>query len=232
MIWFTCKQCGKTHGRPEGSVGSMIFCDCGQGNTVPWESTVAEPETPPAPAAPTAGSTTPIPLRPEDDLPQILPRVRRRPGRRQSDPAYCLNHETVASQHKCWDCGEAFCADCVVTLQGTLLCGPCKNYRVRRLLRPPRLSGLALTSALLALVSGPLVFCLYPFAAASGALLLSLLALVPQLVAFVLGALALRSTEADTQRSGRSLAITGMVTAAVVGVLTVVATVFVHRPLG
>ena len=52
MIWFTCKQCGKTHGRPENSVGSLVFCECGAGNTVPWESTVAEPEQPAAaPAA-------------------------------------------------------------------------------------------------------------------------------------------------------------------------------------
>lgn len=228
MIWFTCKQCGKAHGRPESSAGSMIFCDCGQGNLVPWESTIAEPATPPASATP----ATPIPVRVDEELPQVLPPRRRRSGRRRPDPAFCLNHETVASQHKCPDCGEAFCGDCVLALQGTTLCGPCKNYRVRKLLRPSRLSGLALTSVLLAFVSGPLAFCIYPFADLSGMSLLGLLALLPQLVAFVLGALALRSTESDTQRSGRSLAITGMVTAAVVGVLTTVMTVMMHRPSG
>jgi hypothetical protein len=230
MIWFTCKKCGKTHGRPESSVGSMIFCDCGQGNVVPWESTAAAPETPPVQAA--TAPPTPILLREESDLPEILPRVRRRSGRYRPDSAYCLNHETVPSQHKCPDCGEAFCSDCVLTLQGTTMCGPCKNYRVRRMMRPPRLSGFALASALLALLTGPLVFCLYPFAASSDASYLSLFALVPQIVAFGLGALALRSTETDAQRSGRSLAITGMVTAAVAGVLTVVMSVFVVRPLG
>src|SRR5262249_16114600 len=46
MIWFSCKQCGKVHGRAENSAGTLVFCDCGQGNTVPWESTAAEPEEP------------------------------------------------------------------------------------------------------------------------------------------------------------------------------------------
>jgi hypothetical protein len=87
-------------------------------------------------------------------------------------------------------------------------------------------------SAVLALVTGPLAFCLYPFAVSSGTALLSLLALVPQLAALVLGGLALRATESGAHRSGRSLAITGMVTAVVASVLTLVATVFVQRPIG
>jgi hypothetical protein len=228
MIWFTCRQCGKAHGRPESSVGSMIFCECGQGNTVPWESTIAAPETPSAPAQ--SSAPVAIPLQVEDELPQILPQVRRRSTRRQPDPAFCLNHETVPSQHKCPDCGEAFCADCVLTFQDTTLCGPCKNYRVRRMMRPPQLSGFALTSVLLALMTGPLIFC--PFAVSSVSSLWGLLGLLPQLVAFGLGALALRTTETDAQRSGRSLAITGMVTAAVACVLTLLVTVFAQRPLG
>jgi hypothetical protein len=251
MIWFQCKQCGKTHGRPDNSVGSMIFCECGQGLVVPWESTVAAPVTLSASAAPltlpsspggggrgegeggaAAPMPTAIPLEKESGLPEILPRVRRRWSRRRPDPAYCLNHETVASQHKCPDCGEAFCGDCVLTFQGTTLCGPCKNYRARRMVRPPRLSGLALSSALLALITGPLVFCLSPFAVSSGTSLLSLLALLPQLLALGLGALALRATETDAKCSGRSLAITGMVTAGVSCVLTLAVSIFVNRPLG
>ena len=46
MIWFTCKKCGKTHNRPDTAAGTMIFCACGNGNTVPWESTASEPATP------------------------------------------------------------------------------------------------------------------------------------------------------------------------------------------
>jgi hypothetical protein len=220
MIWFTCGQCGKAHGRPEGSVGSMIFCECGQGNVVPWESTTVAPE-----AAPPVAMPAPVPAPQRSDLPEILPRVRRRAGPRRPNPAYCLNHDSIASQHKCADCGEAFCDDCVLTVQGALLCGPCKNFRVRRLLRPPRLSGFALASVLIALVSGP--FCL--LLALTGIAWLTLLALLPQLVALVLGALALRTTETDTQRSGRSLAITGMVSAAVAGVLMLL--MIVHQPM-
>jgi hypothetical protein len=229
MIWFTCNKCGKALGRPENSIGAMIFCDCGQGLTVPWDSTIAAPEPVASPSVPAA---TAIPLENQSDLPEILPRARRRPGRRVADPAYCLNHETVPSQHKCPDCGEAFCADCVLTFQGMMVCGPCKNYRIRRLLRPAQLSGYALASVLLAVITGPMVFCLYPLAQSSGTSVLSFLALVPQLLALLLGALGLRSTEADARRSGRSLAITGIVAAGVACVLTLVGSVFVNRPLG
>jgi hypothetical protein len=236
MIWFTCKQCGKTHGRPESSIGSMIFCDCGQGNLVPWESTTTEPETPlatePPPVPPAAEVPTATPLPVSDALPEIPVRMGRRAGRRQRDPAFCFNHEAVASRHTCPDCGEAFCGDCVVTLQGATLCGPCKNYRIRKLTRPSRVSGMAVTSALMALLTCPLAICLCALAVSSRASWLGLLALAPQVAAFAFGALALRSTEADAQRSGRSLAITGMTTAVVAGVLTVVVAVLVTRPLG
>ena len=46
MIWFTCRQCGKRHVRPEAECGTLVFCECGQGNRVPWQSTVAEEEAP------------------------------------------------------------------------------------------------------------------------------------------------------------------------------------------
>jgi hypothetical protein len=183
------------------------------------------------PAAAPATAAAPPP-REDADLPEILPRVRRRSGRHRPDPAYCLNHDTVPSQHKCPDCGESFCADCVLTLQGATLCGPCKNYRVRRLLRPPRMSGFALASVLVAMLTGPLVLCLAALGDPSRMLALILILLVPQIAAFLLGAMGLRTTETDPQRSGRSLAITGMVTAGVACVVTLVVTVFAHRPLG
>ena len=46
MIWFQCKKCGKTHSRPDSSAGTMIFCNSGHGNTIPWESTATEPAAP------------------------------------------------------------------------------------------------------------------------------------------------------------------------------------------
>src|SRR5271169_2112243 len=65
MIWFTCKKCGKTHGRADNSAGTMIFCDCGAGNTVPWESTTAEPAAPlPVASAPRAPDLAPMQFEP------------------------------------------------------------------------------------------------------------------------------------------------------------------------
>ncbi|MBI2194631.1 MAG: YIP1 family protein [Planctomycetes bacterium] len=43
----------------------------------------------------------------------------------------CVNHPLVADIAQCAQCGKALCADCVVTLEGRELCGPCKNQAVR-----------------------------------------------------------------------------------------------------
>src|SRR6267378_4792578 len=145
MIWFACKQCGKRHGRPDEAAGTVVFCDCGQGNRVPWTSTES-----------TGGSESPADER-EDKWDR--PQRRRQPAARH-DPNYCLNHPDTASQHTCADCGEAFCADCVVALQGEMLCGPCKNFRIRSLHRPARPSGLAIGSLILGLIGGPFAYCL------------------------------------------------------------------------
>src|SRR5262245_42491280 len=131
MIWFACKQCGKRHKQPEDAAGSLIFCECGQANRVPWESTV------PAPQERAGGEERPRP-RPqkwsdaaEEDEPEAAPRSRtsRRPETRRRDSAYCLNHGEAPSEHTCPDCGEAFCARCLVEFQGQRLCAPCKNFR-------------------------------------------------------------------------------------------------------
>src|SRR5438132_8967068 len=152
MIWFACKQCGKTHGRPESSVGTTIFCECGQGNLVPWESTAPEPpriEAEPAAAAPPAPPPAPLPF-PAPAAPRLEPvtfekspppsipvaRPRGRGARVRPDPNFCLQHPTTPSKSPCADCREGFCADCLVTFQGESLCGPCKNFRVRLLDAP------------------------------------------------------------------------------------------------
>src|SRR6516164_6467007 len=49
MIWFACKQCGKRHGRGEHLAGTLVFCECGHGNRVPWSSTIPEPAPEPPP---------------------------------------------------------------------------------------------------------------------------------------------------------------------------------------
>jgi len=50
--------------------------------------------------------------------PDLTRPVRRRPGLRRRDPRFCLNHEERPSEQPCADCGDGFCADCLVTLQG------------------------------------------------------------------------------------------------------------------
>src|SRR5262245_49304986 len=128
MIWFACKQCGKRHSRAESSIGTLIFCDCGQSNTVPWESTVEappvvempEPDLPPSLPPPPRLNPVPVgeervpPRRREPDRePERLPtRPGRRAAPRRRDPRFCLNHEDTPMQKTCADCGDAFCGDC------------------------------------------------------------------------------------------------------------------------
>jgi hypothetical protein len=238
MIWFACKNCGKKHSRPETSVGTMVFCECGQGTNVPWESTVEpppvadvpEPARPVPAAAPLPGRYDPIPISEEHVPPRPRPPeeprpperlVRpRRPGPRRRDPRFCFNHEDTPVQKTCADCGEPFCAECLLEFRGATLCAPCKNFRVRNLQQPPRLSGKALASVLIGMLTWPLGICLIVVGLNANAPALVLFALVPNLCALGLGLLALRDTEADPRVSGRSLAVTGLLTGAVASALT------------
>src|SRR5207245_11803069 len=162
MIRFACKQCGATFERPGEAAGTLVFCTCGAGNRVPWESTLPEmePDAATAPQAPVPSS--PIPLREEQELPP----VRRRDGSLhehrtlERDPAFCLNHPDLPSQMTCQDCGEPFCSNCIVTIQGQSVCGPCKNFRIRTMQRPGQFSVSALFSLLLGIFTGPFgLFC-------------------------------------------------------------------------
>src|SRR5438552_17123363 len=113
MIWFACRQCGKTQGRPDEEAGSLIFCHCGASNRVAWESTVEAPPQPVgwvesskateaqgADAPHSEGETIPF----GDDSPRA--RTSRRAAVRERNPAYCLNHQDVVKQQACVDCGE------------------------------------------------------------------------------------------------------------------------------
>jgi hypothetical protein len=247
MIWFACKNCGKKHSRPEASSGTMIFCDCGQGLLVPWESTAEPPPladvpeparaAPAAPPVPLPTRYEPIPIgeervpprpRPAEPPPAdvVRPIRGRRPGPRRRDPRFCFNHEDKPVHKTCADCNEPFCADCLVEFNGAALCGPCKNFRARLLQRPPRLSGKAIASVLVGMLTWPLGFCLVPVGLNMDAPALVLLALVPDLVALALGLLALRDTERDARVSGRSLAVTGVLTGAVASALTLFLALF------
>jgi hypothetical protein len=233
MIWFACKKCGKKHGRPDSQAGTLVFCECSYGNRVPWASTVAEPEPDPDPL-PVPLPAIPVPAarpRPEPDRPRDEPdrpydRPLRRREPRRANPRYCLNHEDAPSEQVCQDCKASFCAGCVVTLQGQTLCGPCKNFRVRALNRPARVSGLSIVTLVVGLIGGPVTFCLNNYnvglqqmqPSLAVAIVLSLVALLVPAAGVVLGWLALREMEAKPNTGGRALALTGAASG-LVGVL-------------
>lgn len=239
MIWFACRQCGKQHGRPEASAGSLIFCECGHGNIVPWESTIAEPAAPlPAPAGP-----PPVPPPILEAVPlgeERIPSRPRRPTRRAEerrpeprqvreedrDPNYCFNHTALPAEHTCTDCGEHFCSHCVITFRGETLCGPCKNFRIRQVNKPPRVSVLAVVSVCLGLIFGPAALCLIPAGQSTELAPFVVLVILVQLLALILGGLALYKTEQEVQLRGKGLAISGVVMSGFGLVLSLAATVF------
>lgn len=51
--------------------------------------------------------------------------------------ADCVNHPGVESVRYCPRCGQPFCGDCLVELEGTAYCGPCKDARVQELQTTP-----------------------------------------------------------------------------------------------
>jgi hypothetical protein len=236
MIWFACKQCGKRHGRAEHLAGTLVFCECGQGNRVPWTSTVPEPEPaeaqPVPPPAPRPRASRPAfdEDRPE---PEIL-RPRRTRERRRPNPAYCLNHEETPKQATCDACHASFCSACVVTLQGQTLCGPCKNFRVRGQHRPARMAPLAVVAFVLALVS-TIVSLFLTFMAIgvqttmeSGVAFAVACCLIGCAFAgseLVLGWLAVRQIDRQPSLGGRGMAMTGA-TAGLAGVVWSLAVAF------
>jgi hypothetical protein len=230
MIRFACKQCGISFDRPDEAAGTLVFCSCGAGNRVPWESTVPAPEAADGAAdGPSVGRA--IPLGEERGVPPV-----RRPDgslaeqrRKQRDPDFCLNHPDAGSSATCPDCEAAFCASCLVTFRGEVLCGPCKNFRVRALQRPGEFSVAALFSLLLGLFTGPFgLFCVSLSASMHNAVP-SFFALIMPVAAMLLGAKAMRDIETRPRMTGRSIAIAGLVSGLVTAFLTVVFAILVGK---
>jgi hypothetical protein len=232
MIWFSCVQCGRRHQRPEEAAGTLVFCECGYGNRVPWESTAPEEPPPPPPRRRPAeaypAEEDPPRRRPAEAHPgeeELPPRTRRRRGEsddyRRRDRSRCLQHPDAPVEQTCEACGEGFCAACVVPLQGQTLCGPCKNYRVHTQNLPPSPSAMAILCLVLGLVGGPFALCLTPSVLTAGGpvngvvALIGILGFAVLVATFVFGALALLKTESNPRIQGQSLAITGMVSALV-----------------
>jgi hypothetical protein len=231
MIWFGCKKCGKRHGKAESLSGTLVFCDCGFGNRVPWSSTVPEPESPPAVPAPRPRAVPlddrddrrpprrSVPVDDKDDWAPPSLRTRPRKEAKKINPNFCLVHDETPSQHVCKDCQLRFCSSCVVTLQGDTLCGPCKNFRLRGTHRSTPISPWAIISVLVGLVSAPIGFCMSlsginnlasPGGGHAGlGVLLGLLAFLFPVAGLVLGLIALRQIEQKANVGGRLFAVTG-----------------------
>ena len=222
MIWFACKQCGKRHGRGEHLAGTLVFCECGQGNRVPWSSTAEEPEPEearPAPLPPPK-SGVPRPARDDDRPEPEFRRPLRSRERRRPNPAYCLNHDETPKEATCDACRCSFCSACVVTLEGQTLCGPCKNFRISGLSRPSRLTPLAIVAFVLALVTTVvtlfLTFLAIGLEVGSDNGVFPAVACCFIALAFaggetVVGWLALRQIDRQPALGGRALAMTGAV---------------------
>src|SRR5262249_37864666 len=120
---------------------------------------------------------------------------------------------------------------CVVALQGKTVCGPCKNFRVRGLNRPMRVTPLSIITLVVGLVSGPITFCLGLFTvvgqekspSTAVVIMLGVIGLILPVATLVLARYALREMERKANTGGRSFALTGAVSglAGVLWVLTI-----------
>lgn len=252
MIWFACKKCNKTHSRPEASAGTMVFCECGHGNTVPWESTAAPPAAPPitvptpkgpdlgpiqfdpvtipTPPSSSGGSPRPTTYLPPSSTYDEDERSYRRGRGEKRDPDFCFNHQRRPKLQTCAECEQAFCGDCLVRFQGQMYCGPCKNFLARRTELPPSASSIAHASLLISLLAGPLTMCMLLWKPDNGVVhVASLLLLAPQLVALGLGLWALRDAEREHKGGGQWVALSGVTVASLTCVMALLMTLLANR---
>jgi hypothetical protein len=221
MISFACRQCGKRFDRPDSAAGTLIFCACGIGNSVPYESSLPplEPERVPSfPANPPPSQSYPPPRFPDEPLGR--PYGSSPPPR---DRGVCFNHPETPSDRFCADCNEPFCGDCTTEIEGKPRCGPCKNFRLRTGQRPPSVSAAALLSPLLSFPAA--LFSVFVILVAGGTksieavIFWTTATIVPQIIAMVLAGRGLQVVETDPRYGGHSLALTGLVSAVVFSVL-------------
>jgi len=246
MIWFACKQCGKVHGRPENSIGAMVFCDCGRSLTVPWESTAKEPPMAPPvelPLAPTldpmmfpttqSSRTSSPPERPYTrDGDYDRPARPRRRRKHVADPNICFNHERTPSKGVCRDCGLGFCEQCLIEFEGQPMCGPCKNFRIRLVQQPQEWSGLAVVALIGSLLSITVFFCLGSLGPSAHLPYLPLVAILPEVGAFLAAAMVLSRLHRTGKTAGRALACSAIAASLVLSFLMGLLTIFGDRLKG
>ena len=206
-----------------------MFCDCGTGSRVPWESSATAPTPPELPEEepirfePTKGEK-PLPISPNISVQKL----RRRPHA-PIDADYCFNHTSSRKESACDGCGLSFCRRCLAKFEGKSLCAACKNYRTRLLQRKPRTPGFATASFVTALFAGPALFCMVPYMMGTQSRWLTLLFLLPQAFALAAGIHALIAIRRDPNRSGGHLAVAGVGMASLVCVLMLLVAVFASK---
>lgn len=171
--------------------------------------------------------------RPSIKLPSTLPisfPTRRSRQFRKIDPDYCFNHGDRKSTGICSVCQIPLCNSCLVEFvvlnEGSreassrgkqLVCGPCKNFQIAALGKPGHLSGPAVLSLILGLISAPVAMVLsifiFVFTVAQEslplALCLTLLSLLLPVGTLLLAWFAIREIEDRPSFKGQGLALTG-----------------------
>lgn len=225
MIQFACRYCGQLLVREDHVAGTVVICTCGGTNHVPLGGdALPEPRPEPLPAPPPATGplvemlSDVLPLEPSE-LPSLPPGDR------------CLNHPDRPKEQTCEACQEGFCPACVVRFQGQILCGACKNFRLRVLQRPSKVSGLAVASLVITFGLGVCGHCLVFAGAGARQPGVGMLGIVPQIVALILGIMAVREVETKPRTTGRALAMTGLLAAGVVFIELILLSLLVHQQL-
>lgn len=121
----------------------------------------------------------------------------------------CIAHPEVEALGVCIACGKGVCAECAVTVDGRTHCQTCAASGAS--LQPTKTNNLAITSMVLGIVSLPLI-CLYYLGVPVG------------IAAFITGLIARRQIkESAGAQSGNGMAITGIVTGLISGVVFLIA---------
>ena len=116
-----------------------------------------------------------------------------------------------------------------MTFQGKVLCGPCKNFRIRQMHQPAELSLLALFSPIVAVAGGFVALFISAIAVQMGAPAFGFVFVAPQVGALGLGLAAMRRIESNPLLKGRPLAMTGMIAAVIGAILSCFMTIFMQR---
>lgn len=118
--------------------------------------------------------------------------------------ATCINHPDTSAHANCAHCLKAFCANCLVELQGRTLCGNCKNSVARAVQSAPT-AFKEPRDALIAAIVG--IFCFQPIISP---------------YALYKGIKVLRMIRLNPSLPGKGMAITAVVVSSVITALSLI----------